>query len=212
MTYNPKLFIGVGNSQEFIPAKFHWTWEKMLKPYTFKKVRFTHSHCWVRENSMIDQFLESDCDVFLKMDVDQKYPKDYLEAMVPLVEKYKVIGPLIHSKWRRKKYIPLMFNVASGVKTPTPIYDVEGIVEVPYSHTNLFIAREVLAKIEPPWFGCTYNEKGTGQISSSDFEFNDKIKEAGYPIYINMDVQAKHLVLEYIDTEMHNHWNKHREI
>jgi len=208
MTYDPKLFIGVSNSQEFVPAKFHWTWEKMLKPYKFKKVRFTHSHCFVRENRMVEQFLESNCDVFLKMDIDQKYPKNYLEVMVPLVEKYKVIGPLIYSKWRRKKYHPLMFSKTNGPQTGTPIHGAIGIVEVPYAHTNLFIAREVLEKIEPPWFMSDFNKDGTAQTNSTDAEFNDKIKEVGYPIFINMDVQAKHLVLEFIDTEMHNRWNK----
>jgi hypothetical protein len=212
MAYNPKVFIGVANSQEFVPAYFHWGWEKMVKPYEYTMERFDHSDCFIRNNQMIEAFLESDYDVMVKMDIDQKYSRGFLEKMVPLVEKYKAIGPLIHNKWRKKGYFPLMHMSNSFPYVSVPIPFRSGIVEVPYSHSNLFLAREVLEKIDPPWYEGHFNAKGTGRTSDVDYTFIDKIKAAGYPVYINTDIEAKHLVLEYIDKEMSHKWNGYQRI
>ena len=204
-----KLFIGVGNSQTTVPADFHWSWEEMEKPYDYVKVRFTKSDSVIRNNRMIRDFLRSDCDVFIKMDIDQVYPKDYFTVMVPLVEKYKVIGPLIHNKWRRNDYVPLLSE-----KNTFPIVRVKkrwaveknGILKIPYSHANLFCLREVLENITPPWCEVKYRDDNCALTINKDFAFADKILKQGYDIFINTNMEVGHLVEETVNAETHKRW------
>jgi hypothetical protein len=148
----------------------------------------------VRNNRLIKQFLDSDCNIFAKMDCDQSYPSDYLVKMVPLVEEYKVVGPLIYDRMEGNGFIPLAFqnNDYKGLK----LYELKGkvgVVEVPFPHTNLFYAREVLEKIPMPWYEAYATPDGLDRANHVDFTFLKKIKDAGYPIYINTDIVVDHL-------------------
>ena len=208
MGYNPKLFIGVCNSQEFVPSDFHWSWEMMEKPYKYDRVRFTHPDDSIRNNAMIDLFLQGNCDIMVKMDIDQKYPIHFFEFLVPQVEKYKVIGPLIYNKWRTTNYTPLMYVENSYPFMGKTMENYSGIVEVPYPHTNLFYARETLENIKPPWYVKHYDEKGLHRTNDTDFTFLDKVKEQGYKLYINTSVHVGHLVHDAVDVKTHNRWNR----
>jgi hypothetical protein len=86
--------------------------------------------------------------------------------------------------------------------------DYKGITEVPYPHTNLFYSREVLEKIEPPWYTRKYSQDCIRRLNDMDFTFLDKVKAAGFPIYINTSVEVRHLVLEGVDTKLHNRWHR----
>jgi hypothetical protein len=204
-----KLFIAVPNSQDFVPSRFHWSWDKMDKPVDFVRERFDHSYGCVRLNQAVDKFLKSDCDTLTFMDIDQEYPRNYLRAMLHLAEKYPVIGPLIYNKWRWNNFPPLMCSENKYPFMSPPILGMEntGVQEVPYAHNNMFYAREVLEKIEPPWFDLNLNETGTARADSGDFRFNDKVKAAGYKIYVNTDIIVQHLVMINVDTRLHNKWN-----
>ena len=168
-----------------------------------------HSYGVIRCNQAIEMFLGSDCDVFTFMDIDQKYPVDYLTVMFPLAYRYKVIGPLIYDKWRSHNFRPLMFdtNLYPHVTPPSGRADT-GIVEKRYAHNNMFYAREVLEKISPPWYEFNLNEKGTNRKESQDFSFNEKVRKAGYKIYVNTDMVVQHLVMISVDTRLHDLWNK----
>lgn len=209
---SPKVFIGINNSQEMVPAAFFWSMTKMHKQYEHVIERFDHSDCFIRNNRMIEAFLKSDCDIMAKMDIDQVYPENYLDELVPLVAEYKVVGPLIHNKWRNNGYFPLMHTTDDFPYVSEPIRLFAGIMEIPYAHSNLFFAREVLESIPAPWYEGHFNKRGTGRTKDVDFTFIDKVKDAGYSVFINTNVEAKHLVLEYIDTQMHRRWNGYGRI
>ena len=82
---NKKLFIGICNSQELLPSKFFWSIIALRQPIRSVFGRAVHPWDVIRNNELIDWFLDSDCDYFVKMDVDQVYPADYFEKMLPLV-------------------------------------------------------------------------------------------------------------------------------
>jgi hypothetical protein len=202
-----KLFIGVCNSQDTVPSAFHWSWEEMDKPYEYNKVRFKHTESLIRNNQMVRDFLRSDCDVLVKMDIDQKYPKDYFTIMVPLVEKYKLIGPMIYNKWRKNKYIPLLCNstnkfpILREIRKDWKRKCKDGILKIKYAHTNLFYAREVLENIAPPWYTTGYSEDHCNLASIQDFSFIDRIREQGFITRINTNVVVGHLAEEVIDAK-----------
>lgn len=188
-----KLFIGVCNSQDTVPSGFFWTFTGMVNPY--QTTLFRSSAPWdvVRNNQIINAFLSSNCDVLAKMDIDQLYPSLYLKHFVELVEQYKVIGPLIKDRDKRSGHMPLTFASHEGLNLRKfPIANLTGIVEIPYAHTNLFYAREVLEKISPPWYEAYATPDGLSRANHVDFTFLDKIKAAGYPIYIDLGLRVAH--------------------
>ena len=105
-----KLFIGICNSQILIPSKFFWSIMTIKQVCPLTVFRAGHSWSTIRNNHLIKQFLDSDADVMIKMDVDEEYPTNYFEVMLPLAVKYKVIGPLIHDRWEQSGFMPLLFT------------------------------------------------------------------------------------------------------
>jgi hypothetical protein len=162
---------------------------------------------------MIRAFLDSDANVMVKMDIDQTYPSNYFETMLPLVDKYKVIGPLIYDRWEQSDYMPLLFSEVKGSGQylhELVRYDMtgkSGIIEVPFAHTNLFYAREVLEAIDPPWYNTGLSEDGLNKDSHTDFTFLNRLKGAGYKIHINLDVEVKHLKEIEVDRKFNDRWN-----
>jgi GT2 family glycosyltransferase len=205
-----KLFVGICNSQELIPSKFFWSFITVDSNWPVHVARSGNAYAPIRNNQLIKEFLKSDADIFIKMDVDQAYPTRYFLEMVPLVEKYKVIGPLIFDRHRQNNFMPLAFegyDIETTMFRFFPILQKDEVTEVPYSHTNLFYAREVLEKIPPPWYECRYTDDGCSHAIHMDYTFLDKIKEAGYPIYINPKVAVRHISTESIDKRFYERWH-----
>ncbi len=203
-----KIFIGVCNSQDNMASDFFWSMigqvDFVAQP-TFARAR----HPWdiVRNNQLIDWFLKSDCDYFAKTDVDQIYPVDYFKKMVPLIEQYKVIGPLIFDRPFTGNFMPLVNWSEDGYKKHFDIKDKAGIEEVPYLHTNCFFHREVLEKIPKPWFEAHLSEDGLKRADHVDITFMKKIPQAGYKIYINYDVVVEHITSFGVSREVYERWN-----
>jgi hypothetical protein len=161
---------------------------------------------------MIRDFMKSSCDILVKMDIDQVYPKNYLTTMVPLVKKYKVIGPLIHVKWRKKGYPPLLcekntFPLVRPMINWLERVGANGILEVPYAHTNLFYSRESLVGIKPPWYEVEYGDGNCVHKINRDYSFIDKIRKNGYETHINMNVEVGHLAEEIVNRKTNESWS-----
>jgi len=147
-------------------------------------------------------FLDGDYDYFVKLDVDQTYPSNYYEVMVPLIEKYKCIGPVIYDRWRENNFVPLVFDHPAKV-----MIEKKGIEELKFLHTNVFFAREVLEAIPAPWYECALNETGTDRAFHVDRHFMAKVITAGYKIFVNYDVTVKHIAEVEIDKDAYIRWN-----
>jgi len=138
------------------------------------------------------------------MDIDQVYPSDYFLKMVPLIEKHKIIGPLIFDRWPSGDFLPLV-NWAEGER-----FDLKGksgIMEVPYYHTNCFFHREVLESIRPPYYEAHLSEDGLKRLNHVDITFMKKFITAGYKIYANLDVVVNHLAELQVDRTAYERWN-----
>ena len=206
-----KLFVGVCNSQTTLSSAFFWSWEGIKKTYPYQIKRFDDDDTIIRNNQMIRDFLKSDCDVMVKMDIDQVYPKNYFSEMVPLVEKYKLAGPLIYNKWRKNNYSPLLAMentspILRVIRNWEPLCDEKGLLKIPYAHTNLFYAREVLENVDPPWYRLIHGEDGCSQVINRDYTFLEKLVSLGYETVINTNVEVGHLVEEEVDSITHMKW------
>jgi len=163
-------------------------------------------HPWdvVRNNRLINNFLKSDADYFVKMDVDQVYPQDYFQKFLPLVGEYKVIGPLLYDRWKQNNFMPLAFSEYDYPKLmPMDLTGKTGIVDIPYSHTNLFYHREVLEKVPPPWYEAKLTQDGLDRANHVDYDFLNKIKNAGYPIYIDLDTVVRHMTIQSVGKNLY---------
>lgn len=58
--------------------------------------------------------------------------------------------------------------------------------------TTLLISRKVLEKLKPPYQKTVFNDKFTDVVKSEDIYFCDKVKEAGFDIYIDPTVVCHH--------------------
>ena len=194
-----KLFIGIKNSQDRVPSSFFWSFIYM-RPVPGLRVRVEraiNSRAPIRHNYLFKTFLDSDCDYFLEMDVDQVYPSCYLSKMVPLINEYKAIAPLIHDRQFADGFMPLVFSDAdiNGFTCrPIDIVGKHGIIEVKYCHANIFLDREVVEKIEWPPYPGLLSDDGLQKKQHADFLLNDKIRNAGYKLYVNLDVEVEHIV------------------
>lgn len=185
-----KLFIGICNSQENMPSMFFWSFTHIRSEYPVQLCRGWQPWDIGRNNYLIREFLKSDADVFIKMDIDQVYPSNYFDIFVPLVRRYKVIGPSIRDRFA--PFRQLAFSSWRDGLVDFDTMDLNGVKEIPYAHSNLFITREVLEKIDPPWYEDSWDKYGIKRTKHVDFTYLDKIKDAGYPIYINLDVKVGH--------------------
>ena len=200
------IFIGVCNSQGIMPSEFFWSiiaqTDFVAQPVFARAV-----HPWdvIRNNQLIDWFLGSGCDYFVKMDIDQSYPKDYFQVMVPLIDQYKVIGPLLFDRPYVMNFTPLVNWLDS--KEHYDIKGKTGIMEVPYLHTNCFYAREVLEAIPRPWYEVQMTDDGMKRANHIDATFMRKIPKAGFKIYLNFDVVVSHIAEIPISREIYERWN-----
>jgi len=205
-----KLFIGICNSQDRIQSSFFWSFLNIIPMCGVTVFRGSHPWDVVRNNQLIAQFLKSDADYFVKMDVDQVYPSDYFVKMVPQLKWHDVIGPMIYDRWLTSNFVPLCFEEKDGVRVKA-FDNKTGIMELPYLHTNSFYNRYVLEALEPPYYEAELDETGLERGNHVDHTFMDKIVAAGYKIYINFDVVVKHIAEIPVTREFYETWNKGRE-
>lgn len=193
-----KLFLGICNSQYHVPSNFFWSFIHMKNPYPVTAYRSGHPWDVVRNNRIIAAFLKSDCDVLIKMDIDQEYPPNFLEKLVPLVQEYKVIGPLIYDRHEVNGYMPLLFESYNGLMLKKmDVSELTGVVNVPFPHTNLLYHREVLEKIPAPWYEASQREDGLERSNHVDLDFISKIHKAGYDTYIDLDTVVGHMEVRF---------------
>lgn len=209
MSDEHRIFIGICNTQDTVPSMFFWSFVNLRTKWPLSAYRSMHPWDVIRNNVIIDKFLKSDCTILAKMDIDQWFPPDYFERLVPLVDEYKVVGPMIYDRWEQNDYTPLAFESRSkNGFIPFDPFKLNGITAIPYPHTNLLYAREVLEKIPPPWYEAYQTTSGLERANHVDYDFLDKIHNVGYDIYIDTDLIVGHKASIFIDRKFKTRWDK----
>ena len=202
------IFVGICNSQEAVPSGFFWSVVGLRSDVPVHFSRAVSKWGIIRNNQIIKNFLDSDFEYFVKMDVDQVYPADYFEKMVPLIDKYKVVGPLIFDRWRFNNFAPLVFdNMDQSQAYAVDIKGKSGVHPYPYFHTNCFYHREAIESIDPPWYEIRFSEDMMKVVENGDRFFIQKLVDAGYQPHINFDVVVQHITENGVDREFYERWN-----
>jgi len=152
-------------------------------------IRFGGGYSVVKaRNNLVRDFLKSDCEYLFFVDIDIGLPLDGLKK---LIEANKpIIGGLYFQ--RIPPHNPMMFEKELFTEkehryTFKRDYT-EGVTEVDATGAGaLLLKKEVCKKVKYPWF----NEP-TEYNTNEDFWFCEKVKEAGYPVFVDTTVKISH--------------------
>lgn len=150
------------------------------------------------QNAMARMFLETDFEYFWLLNDDQSYPPDTLlkllshkkDVVVPLcLEKAYPHYPLIYGKDREGLRSRLTLN--RGVR------GLQLLPEGACGGGGTLIHRRVLEAIPDPWWTVTTSQAANGSFeqSSEDFDFCDRVTQAGFEIYCDYDAPVVHMAL-----------------
>lgn len=130
-------------------------------------------------NIGVTEALKRNVDYILFLDSDMVFPHTLLESL--LHTQRRVVGATYV-----KRHLPTQFVHHETDDKQAPFLG-EGVREVARLPTGAMLVKaEVFEAIGMPYFRCDYLEDGTEL--GEDYWFCDKVREAGYKVYLDADV------------------------
>jgi len=139
-------------------------------------------------------FLESDCDVLFMLDERTVPAPWYLDKL--LGRNKDVVAACVQTmKLGRENepYLcPLGFRWNNDLNGYQPTFSI-GLTQVNVaSCACMVVRREVMENVRRPAFETTYEGEFGEQGITCDFDFCEKVKEAGYDIWMDYDILCRH--------------------
>lgn len=146
-------------------------------------------------NQIAHQFLAGDYEWLFQIDMDVAVPMDALQRF--LGRKKDVVFGMYVLMMNTVPHASFYMMKDNGRYTPTGKFG-DGLIEIDAGGTGLCLThRKVVEAVEKldygetfPWFDLTPTKGGW---YSEDFTFCQRIKEAGYKIYGDCDVESGHI-------------------
>lgn len=150
-------------------------------------------------NAIVEEFLETDCDVLWFLDSDITPSKHSLDLIVNHYDKWQVSGVTYP-----------VFMTPPGLDNPQVVFTVYeknpntgGLIagNAPKTGTKfvdglatgcLFIKREVFSLLSKPYFEFKYKEESREMIEGEDLGFCRKLSSLGIKFFTDFDLVAKH--------------------
>lgn len=181
------IYIGIPTTGNIRMELAKWLLETTKnREYTFDIFITGNNTISHNRNLIVRGFLKSSADWLLTIDSDVCPPLNIFDLTK---DGKKIIAP-INFVWKPNGLSPLLSKkVKDGrgyiITDPEAANSKENLVEVDGTGTTcLFIHREVLEKMEPPYFMFGYDEQGAINLGE-DYSFCQKAKELGYGIWID---------------------------
>lgn len=150
-------------------------------------------------NCIVDEFLESDCDLIWFLDSDIVPAKHTLDLVTMHYDKWQVAGcpyPILMSiPGERARQI--VFTAYKGLKDGKAFYPAaipyEGVEYVDALATGcIFIKKEVFAKLEKPYFEFKFSNEQREVIEGEDLGFFLKLSQLGIRPLTDYSMVCKH--------------------
>jgi len=157
-------------------------------------------------NGLVHQAQMFGCTHLLFMDTDQIYSDPEMIQKL-LAHEEPVVGVKVHRRY--PPFDALLLRGKPGTLYSVPDEEIEkgGLVEVGATGCGcIMYDMEVFQKIERPWFELTVGD--FGQPIGEDVGFCEKLKDAGYKIYVDCSIDIKHLSLLAVDWGTHKLYKK----
>jgi len=200
----------ISNNHHMLPDPFFWSYLKMRKPNGSLAVKGSSSIKCASINDGIHQSLLFGAEWVFLMDVDQTFPPMTIPRLFETAKKHdaKVISVLYHLG--RAPYGPVAGWIKDGNYVNAngeswrdyyaPIG--QGVVEVDWVGSGgLLIHRDVLAKIGWPPFLDEWEPGMSFRKVGHDCTFSERVKEAGFKIYVDASICSPHGKFQYFGTE-----------
>lgn len=149
------------------------------------------AHLVQQRNRLVEAALEVDATHVIFVDSDSAFPKDAFDRL--MAHNLPVVG--VNFSTRRPPFRGVAayeHPKGSHRLIPVPINpNLTGLFEADVTGTGMVcIETEVFRRIEKPWFDVQYIAETEG-FWSEDAVFSLKVREAGIPIYIDLDLSRE---------------------
>lgn len=148
-------------------------------------------------NALVDEFMETDCDIMWFLDSDVVPPKHVMDLVTLHASKWQAAGapyPVFMTP-PGEEYQQVVFTVYKenkGAMVPTA---------VPHSGTDfvdgiatgcLFLKRELIAQMQKPYFEFKYHPDTRMIVEGEDIGFCKKLHQMGVQFFIDYGMPCKH--------------------
>ncbi len=198
-----KCYMGIPTTGSIVDSQVH-TLRELEKKYADVVELVYPEECVNRifhdaaRNAIVEEFLESDCDVLWFLDSDVTPAKHVLDLIAVHYDKWKVAGapyPVFMGQLGEEDR-QIVFTVYKGSNgkglSPT---------KIPYEGTDfvdgiatgcLFIKREVFSKLEKPYFEFKYDPITRVPVEGEDLGFCLKLNKLGINFFVDYSMICKH--------------------
>ncbi|MFW6173710.1 MAG: RNA ligase family protein, partial [Elusimicrobiota bacterium] len=184
----PSVFVSVLNQGWIRPEIANML---LLMSRSGLKIRYEYPNAkpeQTNRNDIIKRFLETDYEYLLMLDADIVPQKNPLEMIKCGKDVINVAAP----QWHEDDLYWVAMDKVDGGWKPLPVRRRRSLQEVDATgNACMIIRRDVLENIDPPWFDFDYDEYGK-HLNGMEFRFCEKVKEAGYSIWVHFDYMASH--------------------
>lgn len=202
MSKKVKIYMGLPTMGNVCAAQVN-VLERIRKRYA-DKVELVYPTCVVKRmfhdfarNAIVDEFLDSDCDILWFLDSDVAPPEHILDLVVEHGDRWKMAGAPYG-----------VFMTPPGEKNPHVVYTVyhriqdklcpgkvpkEGLDYVDGIATGcIFLKREIFKDLKKPYFEFKYREHDRHIEQGEDLGFCKKVSDLGYKFFIDYSMVCKH--------------------
>lgn len=197
-----KVFLGIPSTGERSDAQIY-TLRKLEEKYK-DKIKLVYPEIFVgrifhdfARNAYVEEFLKSDCDILWFLDSDIVPPIDILDIVTEHQDEWKLAGAPYP-----------VFITPSGMQGPQVVFTVyrrdergfypteiptQGIDRVDGIATGcLFIKKEVIKRLEKPYFEFKYDTETREIKEGEDLGFCRKVNDLGYKFFVDYSKVCKH--------------------
>lgn len=144
----------------------------------------------VTGNLNVDHALAKGATEILHLDVDQAVPKDVLARM--RAHNKDIVSALTPLRmepydWSMFKFLP---DGQRGATREQPVRRLQRVDAVGCG--CMLVQAHVYRSLRPPWFCTECDDLGMRMVRSSDFFFFQKVKEAGYEVWVDTTLESGH--------------------
>lgn len=161
--------------------------------------RLFHDHA---RNGIVEDFLDSDCDVLWMLDSDVVPPVHVLDLVAHHYDKWQLAGAPypIYSQVPGRNEMSILFTVYDGIDDKSSKRGIY-MCDAPQSGTAfvdglatgcLFIKREVFSKLKKPYFEFKFDPEMRNISEGEDLGFALKCHDLGYKFFTDYGMVCKH--------------------
>jgi hypothetical protein len=196
---NFHLAIMIPLSFPMVPASFFHSFVQMERPdYTY--IHADNGAIPDLRNNLIETALAQGCTHGIQLDVDQVYHPLTIPKL--LSHNLPIVGALVHRRYPPFDSLVLRkISIDENTDGYESVDDWEDGELLECDATGggcLMFNMEIFRKIPYPWFEAI--KEPSGQVIGEDINFCQKLKAAGYRIFVDTSVPAGHLSTMVINT------------